>query len=208
MISNIRDLIIFSRKSADEVGYPLPKSEDPVWSEYDSCTIYENEAPNIIERLQKAFPNLPESYVSFIKKYEVRGVSIGRWELSVCSSKKEDFVEEMLEWNDPENIRSSIARKHDLYYWGSDGGDEYFVAGKESDFNEGEILAIDHEEYFDEEVSIRKMAESYEQFLIICGNLYQVSRDESLDEEEKIEEMKIRLKTLELEGEYVKSWIR
>lgn len=82
MILTLKDLINYSNDLAKSFG-PLPINDDPVWSGYDSCSlntpgISENECDSLI----RAFPTLPESYLNFIRTYDVKQVDLGGYQIS------------------------------------------------------------------------------------------------------------------------------
>lgn len=158
--------------------------------------------------LIKAFPNLPESYLNFIRTYDVKKIAFGGYEISVCDQKGENFADEMIRWNDPEDIiRFPVCKKHDLVYFGSDGFDEFFVAGIKSDYKEGEILSIDHEWYDENPIPIKRIAPDYETFLIICANKYQLQMTEGIDGYNILDALRLRLDALKLPKEYYDYWV-
>jgi hypothetical protein len=159
-------------------------------------------------RLIEAFPTLPNSYVNFIKTYDVKNITIGGCQISVCCQKSRDFAEEMIKWNSlDDTIRYPVRKKHDLIYFGSDGFDEFFVAGTQSDYKEGEILSIDHEWYDEDPIPIKRIAPDYETFLIICANKYQLLMADGLPDENFLGELELRLDALNLPKEYYDYWV-
>lgn len=127
--------------------------------------------------------------------------------ISMCKNKQEDTTERLLYWNDPDEIRFPISKKHDLVYFGSDGFDEFFVAGTQSDYKEGEILSIDHEWYDEDPIPIKRVAPDYETFLIICANKYQLQLESGIEDEKILDKLRLRLDALKLPKEYYDYWV-
>lgn len=208
MILRLEDLIEYSKDLARLSGYPLPISDDPVWSGYDNCSFnIPGISDNEFDALVKAFPTLPESYLNFIKMYDVKQIELGGYQISVCSQKSKNFADEMISWNNPYEIRFPISKKHDLVYFGSDGFDEFFVAGTKSDYKEGEILSIDHERYDEDPIPIKRVAPNYETFLTICANKYQLELNGALSVAIYRDELTQRLDALKLPREYYDYWV-
>lgn len=209
MILNIEELIKYSSKLAKSLGYPLPINNDPVWSGYDSCSL---NVPGLSEeeysKLIKAFPTLPESYLNFIRMYDVKQVTIGNYRISMCKNKKEETVDRLLYWNNREEEIQSIQKLHDLTLIASSDVYDIYVAGTQSDFKEGEIVSIDHELYWEEEVPIKKVAPNYETFLIICANKYELEMTEGIDDNDILDELRLRLDALKLPKEYYEYWVK
>lgn len=198
MILDLKDVIQFMEQQALDV--PLIKDGFLIISPGISDKEF--------EMLIKAFPTLAGSYLSFIRTYDVKQIAFGGYEISVCDKKDENFANEMIRWNNPEDIiRFPICKKHDFVYFGSDGIDEFFVAGTQSDYKEGEILSIDHDLYWEENVPIKRVAPNYETFLIICANKYQLQMTGGIDGYNIINALRLRLDALNLPKEYYDYWV-
>jgi hypothetical protein len=197
MILDLKDVIQFMKKIAIEEPFIA-----------DAFLIQEPGLNSIeYNSLIKAFPTLPESYLNFIRTYDVKQIELGGYQISVCSQKSKNFADEMIRWNDPDEIRFPISKKHDLVYFGSDGLDEFFVAGTKSDYKEGEILSIDHERYDEDPIPIKRVAPDYETFLIICANKYELEMTEGIDGYNILDELRLRLDALNLPKEYYDYWV-
>jgi hypothetical protein len=99
-------------------------------------------------RLIEAFSTLPNSYVNFIKTHDVKNITIGGCQISVCCQKSRDFAEEMIKWNGREEEIQELQKLHDMIYIAfSDDIYDIYIAGTKSYYKEGEILAIDHDLY-------------------------------------------------------------
>jgi hypothetical protein len=198
MIQNILDLLVHTRKHAE--ASPLI-SEDILIAE-----------PGIsgreYERLIKTFPTLPDSYIKFIRMYDVKKVSICNYRISMCNTKEEDTTEKLLYWNNREEEIQVIQKLHDLTLIASSDIYDIYVAGTQSDYNEGEILSIDHELYLEDEVPIIKVAPDYETFLIICANKYELEMTEDIDDNDILNELRRRLDALNLSKEYYEYWVK
>ncbi|QOL19884.1 hypothetical protein [Candidatus Bodocaedibacter vickermanii] len=197
MILNLEDLFQFMKKHAKEE--PLI-AEDIMISAPGISTDETN-------RMIEAFPTLPNSYLSFITKYDVKQIDLAGYEISVCNQKSNNFAREMIFWNGATERRYPISKRHDLVYFGSDGFDEFFVAGTKSDYKEGEILSIDHECYEDKSIPIKRVAPDYETFLIICANKYQLQMNGEQGLETFMKELRLRLDALNLPKEYYDYWV-
>ena len=198
MILDFKDVIQFMKKIA---------IEEPLIA--DAFLIQEPGLDSIeYNSLIKAFPTLPESYLNSIRTYDVKKIAFGGYEISVCSMKSKNFTEEMINWNSlDDTIRFPVRKKHDVVYFGSDGFDEFFVAGTKSDYKEGEILSIDHEWYDEDPIPIKRVAPNYEMFLIICANKYQLQMTGEQGLEIFMKELRQRLDALNLPKEYYDYWV-
>ncbi|QOL19460.1 SMI1/KNR4 family protein [Candidatus Bodocaedibacter vickermanii] len=197
MILNIEDLLEHCRKHA---------TASPIIAEDILISV-----PGIPDeeytKLIKAFTTLPESYLNFIKTYDIKQVTIGNYKISVCKDKREETVDRLLYWNDREEEIQDIQKMHDLTFIASNDIDDIYVAGTKSDYKEGEILSIDHELYWEENVPIKRVAPNYETFLIICANKYQLQMTDGIDGYNIMEALRLRLDALNLPKEYYDYWV-
>lgn len=161
-----------------------------------------------LDQLIKHFPTLPKSYLDFIKQYDVKQVTIGGYDISPCSNKQQNMATKLLEFNQRDEAIEALQQKHDLIMIATaNDWEDIYVAGTQSDYKKGEILMMDHELYWEDEVPIVKVAPNYEMFLIVAGNKYQIQLSE-LSYEESQAEMKRRLDALKLDPEYREYWVR
>ena len=166
-----------------------------------------------IEELKGVLPGLPDSYIKWVSRVNLNGISVGYFGISPCSNYKGDMVESLIKGNE-DSMYSPVNELYKLYSIGTRDGFEVSIATKNSPgFQEGEIILIDEEMLSDihnpRKGDIAKLAKDFEQFLIAAGNLNQIHReirDDNSNWEEKKQEFIERLKILGVSEEYHSAW--
>lgn len=204
MIKNIKELQEYILKDWNK--------EDEIIFQRPSMMTTPGCSQETIEKLKKILPTIPDSYIKVIEKINLNGVSVGYFQTSPYSFNSDGMVANLIEGNQGEVIFHEYMNKYKLYSIATTSDFGIFVATFESPFKEGEIITIDEEIYAEEynpQKWIFKIANDFEQFLIIAGNLNQIHREIKEDEsnyEEKTQEFFERLKILKVPEEYHQSW--
>lgn len=161
--------------------------------------------------LQEKLPNLPTSYSKLLHNYNFFEVEVGYFSLSPLTHDLDNIVDSLIKAQTKQDsfLPRSLLDRYDLYWVGTNNNDTIYVAGKNSKFLEGEVIAI-HEfilnaEEKDCEQYILRLAQDFEQFLIIAGNLNEIYRtmENTQDREEELFKC---LKLLQVDRKYYDSW--
>ena len=165
-----------------------------------------------LTHLNEILPELPESYTKCLKKYTIFDVDVGYFDLTPISWDTDSIVDSLIKAQSVEEsfLPRLILDPLDLYWIGNNNNDTIYVAGKNSPYAEGEIVAI-HEFILDAEEKDYEsykslLAKDFEQFLIIAGNLNEVHRL-NLDSDLAKAEMLQRLKALNVDEKYHDGWM-
>ena len=204
MIKNIDDLKIKMKQDADEFSEEIYKKGFLIYRDGISDTQFSH--------LHDVLPELPETYTECLKKYNVLGVSVGYFSISPISWDSDSIVDSLIKAQSPEEsfLPRTILDPLGLYWIGNNNNDTIYVAGKNSPYEEGEIIAI-HEfilnaEEKDFDDYRMPLAKDFEQFLVIAGNLNEVHRLNAEPEISKAEMLR-RLRVLEVDEKYHESWL-
>ncbi len=206
MITSVKDLQEYVLKDADNYDDPMFKRIFMMTS--PGCPTER------IEELKRALPEIPDSYIKWVSRINLNGISVGYFGISPCSNYKGDMVESLIKGNE-DSMYSPVNELYKLYSIATRDGFEVSIATKNSPgFQEGEIILIDEEMLSDihnpRKGDIAKLAKNFEQFLITAGNLNQIHReikDDDSNWEEKKSEFIERLKILGVGEEYHPAWL-
>lgn len=204
MIKNMDDLRDYLHKQAETLG-GIEKNPD--------CDInYSFELEKLINCEIEKISYFPKSYIVCLKKYNIFNVDVGYFDLTPLSSGSANIIESLIRAQSPEEsfLPRKILDPLDLYWIGNNNNDTIYVAGKNSPYEEGEIIDI-HEFIFNAEEKdydnyIMPLATNFEQFLIIAGNLNDIhclTKDPDLRKTEMLK----RLKALNVDEKYHLSWL-
>ena len=168
-----------------------------------------------IIHLERLLGEIPDSYKNIIRKYQFNKVDIGYFGISPRSYQTNDTVDSLIKANleDP-FLPKDFLEKKGLVWIGSNNDHTVYLATRNSEFKEGEIILIDEEILIDIEhprnCDIQILAKDFEQFLIVAGNLNQIHGEINEDDsnwEGKKSEFIERLKTLGVSEEYHPAWL-
>lgn len=194
MISNIDGLIKYSENMAAK--FPVIASEirlcSPGYSDY------------LLVDLGNKVPYLPDSYFSVVKHIQIVGVSIGQLNLWPVPYGKKDFVASLLEANtssdnpylkfyDDNNLVEVARLEANIVCLGRKGSqicDQVYLV----DISSGPNPVL------------HKLANSYEQLLIIAGNLHDISMTYENDEDVGVSEFQSRLTQLGVDKDSTNMW--
>ncbi len=172
MLTTLLELAEFTER----LGQSVPDSvRDRVVIRRPGCT------PAEVAQLKAALPGLPESYASIIAAFDLRDVEIQYFELSINSPRSLGFVERFIDRNDADNFPEMLRLAREGVYWvASFEADPICVAHKDADFRRGNIIWHQHDS---PDSKGMLLADDFEEFLLILGNLCQISQRHDLDTE-------------------------
>ncbi|MBX8489048.1 SMI1/KNR4 family protein [Pseudomonas cichorii] len=184
MINDLCELVAYSERVAQK--FPSIAAEiklcEPGVSDSDLAT------------LVKSVPSLPDGYLNVIKQIKVFGVSIGRLTLWPVPFDRSDLVVSLLEAN------SSSSNPWLGFY---DSNNVVEVARIESNIiclgrkpGEHEGVAYFFDVSSGPDVVLKKVANSFEQLLVIAGNMHDVVLNFEDDEDNGRKEFLSRLRKL------------
>ncbi len=166
-----------------------------------------------IEELKAALPGIPDSYTKLVEAINLNGIDVGYFEVCPASFNPEGMVANFIEGNKGEVLFWEYMQQYHLYSVATIDGYGIFVATASSPYKEGEIIIIDVDIYADKdnpEQWIHRLAQDFEQFLLIAGNLNQIKRQIKEDDsnyEEKKQEFLDCLKKLGVSEAYHQVWL-
>ena len=160
MIYNLEELIAFSKSRS----YPSPLLRKISVFERPGCSVDE------INAIKRALPGIPQNYLDIITAVELNDIEIGAFRLS--PGPKGCLVDKLIEANQ-ESIYPIAARLHEdgVYYVAEFDADTIGVVYRNVLFKTGQIVMYASSN-LEEQATV--LAENYEQFLIITGNLYSI----------------------------------
>jgi hypothetical protein len=192
MIKTLQDLHLYSRaQSADE---PLIGDEILIPSPGLSA--------DELTRVRAALPNLPEDYLHVITELDLESAQID-FSLSPCSHGKRrgEMVRCLLERNSEENYFFPLLTENKLYEVGDYEGDPLCVSGRDAT-NPGEVVRLDHEVQ-----TLHRVANSFEQFVLGLGRLWEQCIETSRRGEEVVNSFLTSIKQdFGLDDEQIEEW--
>lgn len=204
MIKDMDDLKRKMKEDADEFSDALYTKGFLIY--HDGITDVQ------LSHLHEILPGLPESYIACLQGYNIFDVAVGYFDLTPVSGGATNIVDSLVKAQSEEEsfLPRAILDPLGLYWIGNNNNDTIYVAGKNSPYEEGEIVAI-HEFIFDAQEKDYEnyrllLAKDFEQFLIIAGNLNEVHRL-NLDSDLAKVEMLQRLKALNVDEKYHDGWM-
>ena len=194
MISNLDGLIKYSENMAAK--FPVIASEIRLCSPGYS--------DDLLVEVGNKVPYLPDSYFSVVKQIQIVGVSIGQLNLWPVPYGKKDFVASLIEANtssdnpylkfyDDNNLVEVARFEANIVCLGRKGShisDQVYLVGISSGPNP----------------VLQKLANSYEQLLIVAGNLHDISMNYEDDEDAGVSEFQSRLTQLSVDKDSANIW--
>ncbi len=156
--------------------------------------------------MKAALPDLPDSYLSIIAEFDLSDVDMQFFELSINSPRTLGIVERFADRNRPDNYPEMVQLTRDGVYWvASLEADPIGVAHKSATFRRGNVIWYQHDSLNSQGALL---AEDFEQFLLILGNLCQISQRHDLDTEATAaaEAFDQYLRLLRTEQQVVDAW--
>lgn len=165
MIKDIDALVAYTRRKSESLA-SLAKLNKRLSITRPGCT------PEVIRELRRLFPGLPATYFHIVKAVDLEGVSLGGFELTPFWSPGMSLVQCITLANDVSCC--GMARQNAEY-------GTYAVAALEADmvsvvfradfFKIGQVVLYEHDH---PKSQPGVLADSFEQFLLIAGNLDEI----------------------------------
>lgn len=188
MIFTLNDLIAYTHTQASVAPATVA---DELRITRPGCT--ENE----LRCLSKALPGIPESYLSVIGSMNINGVVIGYFELTPGRGVTINIVEKLSRFNDMSHGLPNISTHRDgAYLIAKLEADPIGIIYRANRFEVGQVVLYEHDR---PEALPGVLADSFEQFLLIAGNL-----DEILGSRESPDDWDVVYKRF---GEYLEPFI-
>lgn len=165
MIQDLKQLMAFTENLASQS--PLIQSEIVMKGPGSS--------PADIERLKKELPHIPTSYLEVIEKIKLDTTSLHYFQFSPAFSPKQSLVEALVEWNQSnENPLHNLHKKNKTYEVARFESLPIAVVFQKGEFSAGQVVVYNFETSPTGHIHV--LANSFEQFLLLVGNLAQLSQ--------------------------------
>lgn len=158
MIANIQELAEFTRRLGDKI----PHLRDGIALKQPG---YSQEA---INGTAAKFPEMPESYWSLVRTLKLDGVAIGFFQLSPQAYEGVNLLEKLSRCNTSTNPFHNTNQHYGLYQVASWEADPICVAFRDGPFKKGQIVKYN---VGNPNALPDVLADSFEQFLLLAGNL-------------------------------------
>ena len=144
-------------------GEKSPRLKDKIVLKSPGCDL------SGIAKIKKAFPDMPENYLTCAQTLNLSGIAIGYFQLSPPGSTKIGFIERLLQINNSEiNPLWNFMSGKGLYEIAAWEAEPICVATNKSPYQEGAVLMISTVQPIPKE-SLH--TDNFESFLLIAGNL-------------------------------------
>ncbi len=194
MISSLNDLMDYSERYAAKrpTRASRVKLSAPGYPE------------DVLAELCKKLPYLPESYLKVVRRFQVMGKSIGYFNLWSGSILNKNFVNCVVKANtDSDNPFLNFYDDNLVFEVGSHDPDIVCLGRKNSPIC-GQAYLLDFES--SEDPILRRLAISYEQMLILAGNLHETHVSYRNDKDVGFNEFLSRLSKLEVDDDIANLW--
>ncbi|WP_221274641.1 hypothetical protein [Thaumasiovibrio subtropicus] len=196
MINNIDELKLYT--DVEAAKFPTIASHIRLGSS--------NYSEEQIAELSRRIPELPLCYIRVVRQVELTGVSIGQFALWPVTYGSGDLLTCLTKANE------SCSNPFLGFY-----SNNYLVEvacceantvciGSAAGRNEGQVFLVDISS--GPNPVFLKLAENFEQFLILAGNLHDISMSYQENENSGLIEFSSRLEKFELDSSSVSTWIR
>lgn len=172
MISNLDDLVAFTNR----LGEKLPFLRESIVLKRPGCS------PSEIDKVVESLPGIPESYLEIAMQVQLLGIAIGYFQLAPNSCLGQDLSEKLLDCNLNSGMRSRF-ELDGVYQIATWEADPVVVVFQDGRYNRGQILKYNAG---NPEKNASVLADSYERFLLLAGNLDFV-RDKVSDSDDPAE---------------------
>jgi hypothetical protein len=194
MISNLDELIKYSENVAAK--FPVIASEIRLCSPGYS--------DDLLAEVGNEVPYLPDSYFSVVKKIQIVGVSIGQLNLWPVPYGKKDFVASLVEANtSSDNPYLQFYKENSLVEVARLEANIVCLGRKGAQISD-QVYLVDI--CSGPNPVLQKLANSYEQLLIVAGNLHDISMTYEDDEDAGVSKFQSRLTQLGVEVDSANIW--
>ena len=157
-----------------------------------------------IEELTSVFPDLPDSYFEVLKKVKVENISIGYFNISPGGSNKFNFVERLSRLNSGfDNPFLDHMKVENIIEVASLEADPICVGCRNTNKG-GKVYIYDHTELNNFEIKL--IANSFEEMLILAGNISEVKMSFKDNMEAGVNELTRRIKEFNVPKECEEFW--
>ena len=161
MITKINEIVQYTHELSERL-HPALRSRTII--EKKECSHDE------IDRLRRSMPKMPESYLNIIRETNLDGISIGflNFGLPVPGG---SMIDQIIEWNnEPENEKYEEHKKYHSYEIASYEADPVAVVHTDGEFKKDQIIMYEHDIGWGHRKPV-VLADNFEQFLLLFGNL-------------------------------------
>jgi len=194
MINNLDELKLYTEEVATK--FPAIASEIKLCS--PGCSKEQ------LATLKQEVPQLPQEYLDIANQVQLVAVSIGQLSLWPVPYGKRDFLLSLIEANtDSSNPYLDFYNSNNLVEVARLEAN-LICLGKIATENEGQVFLVDISS--GENLAIEKLADNFEQLLVLAGNLHQISMFYEEDEDSGVSEFTFRLNRLGLDRDCASIW--
>jgi hypothetical protein len=193
VISSLEDLVRFTRKRA---------SEEPQFADELELRV-PGLSPAELDRLATALPGIPASYLECLAHLELRGVTLGVFNLQPAAA--QETVEWLIDVNRPgDYLYVTYLAPNRLYHVASWGTDPICVARDLPDQAGGEVVGVDLEG--GSEPRLYRAAPSFASAMVAAGRMLELAADPALAGQAGLEQFIASLVDLGFDDEQQESW--
>ncbi len=194
-MENLSSLIVF----LGELASTYPSFADEIEIQKNGYS------KNDINQIKNDLPNIPEDFLETLCKIKIDRVSIGVFELSPIINGVSDFKNYLSNVNrDPLNPFLGFFSKNSLIEIGRVEANLLCIGVAKSKY-EGNVFLIDITS--SDIIALKKLADSYEEVLVLAGNLLEICIKFEDCEQLALEEFNARLKRMSIIDEVRSNWI-
>ena len=195
MINDLDGLIKYSEKMATRFSV--------IASEIKLCS--PGCSKNYLSVLREDGQYFPDDYLELLERVQVLGVSIGQLNLWPVPYGRRELSSVLIEANkSPENPWLKFYDDNEIVEvarWEAN----IICLGRKGSSDRGKVYFLDISSGL--KLSLRPMADSFEQLMILAGNMHEVSMDYEAEPESGVQEFSLRLVTLGVKADASALWL-
>ncbi|WP_339453360.1 SMI1/KNR4 family protein [Pseudomonas sp. JAI120] len=195
MINDLGGLIKYSEKIAARFSV--------IASEIKLCS--PGYSKNYLSSLREDGQHFPDDYLVLLERVQVLGVSIGQLNLWPVPYGRRELSSVLIEANrSPENPWLTFYNDNEIVEvarWEAN----IICLGRKDSSNNGKVYFLDISS--GHKLSLRPMADSFEQLIIVASNLHEVSIDYEEEPESGVQAFSLRLVTLGIKADSSALWL-
>lgn len=195
MINDLDGLIKYSEKMAAK--FPVIASEIKLCS--PGCS------RNYLSALRADGQYFPDDYLVLLERVQVLGVSIGQLNLWPVPYGRRELLSVLIEANrSPENPWLKFYDDNEIVEVGRWEAN-IICLGRKGSGDKGKVYFLDINSGL--KLNLRPMADSFEQLMILAGNMHEVSMDYEAEPESGVQEFSLRLVKLGVKTDASALWL-
>lgn len=195
MINDLDGLIKYSEKMATRFSV--------IASEIKLCS--PGCSKNYLSALREDGQYFPDDYLELLERVQVLGISIGQLNLWPVPYGRRELSSVLIEANkSPENPWLKFYDDNEIIEvarWEAN----IICLGRKGSSDRGKVYFLDISSGL--KLSLRPMADSFEQLMILAGNMHEVSMDYEAEPESGVQEFSLRLVTLGVKTDASALWL-